>query len=89
MPKVRAEAPEVDLVAVFGYQLVLISCTVDDGRDLVKQKAFEAMHRARQMGGDGARAVMISLAKDPGDIERDLMDDIGLADEGGDPGGRP
>jgi hypothetical protein len=48
---------EADLLAVLGYQLVYVSCTT--GTD-AKGKAFEALHRARQLGGLGTRALVIA-----------------------------
>jgi hypothetical protein len=49
---------EVDVLAILGYQAVLVSCTASAGED-VKTKAFEALHRAHQIGGDGSRAIVL------------------------------
>ena len=70
---------ELDVVAVLGYQIVLVSCGVATGAADIKLKAMEALHRARQLGGDEARAIMLAGAKSGNakKIEQDLMNDIG------------
>jgi hypothetical protein len=70
---------ELDVVAILGYQLLYISCTTDP-RDKVKQKAFEALHRARQVGGDAAMAVLLSNATEEEctKVEDDLFEETGL-----------
>lgn len=52
---------ELDVVMLRGYQLFLFSCTTASERHFVKNKAFEAIHRARQFGGDEARSVVVTL----------------------------
>jgi hypothetical protein len=84
-PSFEARAPgaqekcEIDVCVVLGYQLVAVSCTTDSGRGLVKSKGFEVWHRARQIGGDAARAVLVCWMKDDKaeELERDLSADIG------------
>lgn len=51
---------ELDVIAVLGYQLVVISCTTNP--EEVTKKSFEALHRAHQIGGFHARAVVVSTA---------------------------
>lgn len=63
---------QIDLVAVYGYQLTVISVTTDSTKGLVKQKAFEAIHRARQLGGDEAKTILISLMEAPKTVEEDV-----------------
>ena len=72
---------ELDVVAVLGYQIVLVSCSVAPDAPMVKLKAMEALHRARQLGGDEARAVMLSGTKigNARIIEDELKDEIGSA----------
>ena len=65
---------ELDVVAVLGYQIVVVSCGHRDG---MKLKAMEAYHRARQLGGDEARVVMLCEEMDSFDMERKLQVDIG------------
>lgn len=51
---------EIDVLAMVGHQLLAISCTVDHNR--AYDKAVEVWFRAKQLGGDEARAVIVSLA---------------------------
>jgi hypothetical protein len=62
--KVGGTEFQFDVVAMRGYQLFAFSCTTESarkrgGRELVKQKLFEAYVRARQMGGDEACVAMV------------------------------
>ncbi len=52
---------ELDVIAIRGYKLFLVSCTTYDGIKIVKEKAFEAIYRAEQLGGEHAKAIVISL----------------------------
>lgn len=72
---------ELDVVAVLGYQIVLVSCSVVTDSPMVKLKAMEALHRARQLGGDEARAVMLSRTdrNNAKIIEDELKDEMGSA----------
>lgn len=77
---------ELDVVAILGYQVVVVSCVRENkegSRSSVKNKAFEALHRARQVGGDGARAIVIcGLDGDAAeDLEEELHDETGLTGE--------
>ena len=74
---------ELDVVAVLGYQIFVVSCTVDPGHDRIKQKGMEAILRARQLGGDEARAIVL-CSTDPNTaklIEDELKDEMGSASE--------
>ena len=70
---------ELDVVAVLGYQVVVISCSTTPHISSVKQKAMEAYHRARQLGGAEARAVVLCLAtyEDAERVEKELEDETG------------
>ena len=70
---------ELDVVAVLGYQVVVISCSGTSNISTVKQKAMEAYHRARQLGGAEARAVVLCLAtyEDAERVEKELEDETG------------
>lgn len=70
---------QLDVVVVLGYQIVLVSCGVSKNRDTIKLKAMEVYHRAKQLGGDEALAVMLcGLTEDKAeDLQDDLKDDIG------------
>ncbi len=50
---------ELDVVAVLGYQIVVVSCTLAYEHRLVKQKGMEAILRMRQLGGVEARAIVL------------------------------
>lgn len=50
---------QFDVALMKGYQLYAISCTTDQTRSRCKQKLFELLIRARQMGGDEARTALI------------------------------
>jgi len=54
---------ELDIVLMQGYQLTGISCTItgkNGGKKKVKLKGFEIIHRCRQIGGDEAKAIIVS-----------------------------
>ena len=75
---------ELDVAAVIGFQLLAISCTKSGpgARREAKARGFEVLHRAKQLGGDGARAILI-CALSPSEamaLENDLRDDPGVAD---------
>ena len=63
---------EVDIIVMKGYQMFLFSCTADDNTENVKSKAFEAVFRAEQLGGDHATAVTVSHIEDIDPVDKDL-----------------
>ena len=72
---------ELDVVAVLGYQIVVVSCTVDGDNDMIKKKGMEVILRARQLGGDEARAIVLCSA-DRGvarRVQKELHDEAGSA----------
>ena len=74
---------ELDVVAVLGYQILVVSCTANADPDLIKRKGMEAILRARQLGGDEARAIVLCSAH-PHDaqlIEDELKDEMGSGSE--------
>ena len=71
------------MVALLGYQLVVVSCTTtSDNARTIKQKGFEALHRAWQLGGQGSKIIVLGLQK-PDDAKK-AYEDIKI-DLGGDP----
>lgn len=75
---------ELDIVLVQGYQLVGVSCTTSGDKARCKNKGFEILQRTRQIGGDEAKAILITcLAEDrAGDnmakiVEEELQFDTG------------
>jgi hypothetical protein len=79
------ETFELDVIVVLGYQLLLVSCTSSKNpkeSGSIKLKGFEALHRSRQLGGAGARAIVVSRI-DAALAEQDqesLHLDIGLGE---------
>ncbi len=63
---------EFDIAFTRGYQLFAISCTTDDNRKICKQKLFEAYLRARQMGGDEARVILVCCSDAPDSIKAEI-----------------
>lgn len=58
---------EIDVIALRGFQMFLFSCTTSQKIKLVKQKAFEALFRAEQLGGEHARVIVVStMFNNPG-----------------------
>lgn len=70
---------QIDVILMKGYQLIGISCTTSEKRDLCKSKGFEIIHRTRQIGGDEAKAVLITRFNDEGkkDLQKELEIDTG------------
>lgn len=52
---------QIDICAIYGYQLTVISITTAKNKGMVKLKAFEALYRAKQLGGDETKIIQISL----------------------------
>jgi hypothetical protein len=52
---------QVDVILKMGYLLTGISCTISSKKNICKQKGFEIIHRSRQMGGDEARAILVTF----------------------------
>jgi hypothetical protein len=78
---VRVCAPgnaELDVVAVVGYQLLVVSCTKMRTEDDVETKAYEVWHRARQIGGGAARAIVLcNLTKPQAEaVEQRVSEDL-------------
>lgn len=55
---------QLDVITVNGYQLTGISCTMSDEKPVCKSKGFEIIHRTRQIGGDEAKAVLVTRLPD-------------------------
>ena len=83
--------PEYTFLALQGYQLTYFVCpvTADRGEILhyetekykrarreIKGYAFEALHRAKQLGGSEARVVLISLDYDIQNLQQELSSDF-------------
>ncbi len=55
---------ELDVVVLNGYQVTGITCSTSNGEKIAKLKGFEVIHRVRQIGGDEAKAIVISGLRD-------------------------
>lgn len=72
---------ELDVVAILGYQIVVVSCTLETGNALIKQKGMEVLLRARQLGGDEAQAIVLCGANSDNAqrLEGELHNEVGSA----------
>jgi hypothetical protein len=64
---------DVDIGAMQGYRLYVISCTTDDSPGMCKLKLFEAYVRARNLAGDEARVGLVCMANDPKKLEQEMV----------------
>ncbi|MHA1339367.1 MAG: DUF1887 domain-containing protein [Promethearchaeota archaeon] len=72
---------ELDIFLIRGYQLVAISVTTAKKLTICKSKGFEVIHRARQIGGEESRAILVTVLNDgeKRDLETDLSFVTGVA----------
>ncbi len=70
---------ELDLFILRGYQLIGISVTTA-GEYEAKLKAFEVMHRVRQIGGDESRSILVANLSD--DAANKMANDINFLLQG-------
>lgn len=61
----QGEAFQADVLAVRGYTAYLFSCTASHTSQAVKDKLFEAVVCSAELGGDLARAAVVSLSSNP------------------------
>ena len=75
----RVKPFELDVVAVMGYQIVVVSCTLAHEHALVKQKGMEVILRMRQLGGIEARAIVLCGATQVAEqrIQAELKEETG------------
>ena len=77
--KIKERDFELDVVAIRGHHLYLISCTTSHKTTRCKSKLFEVAMRARQLGGDLARSALVCLAdrdKEGNDVVEELRKDV-------------
>ena len=55
---------ELDVVLLNGYQVCGISCTTSEIMPICKEKGFEVLHRVNQIGGEEAKAVLVTCLDD-------------------------
>ncbi len=63
---------EIDVMALRGYQLFVISCIATEDRAKAKEHLFEAYVRARQIGGDEARIGLVCCVEKPGMLQQEV-----------------
>lgn len=63
---------EIDVAAMDGYQLFVISCVVTEDAEKAKEHLLEIFVRARQLGGDEARLGLVCLVKDAVSLQREI-----------------
>ena len=66
---------EVDVLAIIGYKSFLFSCTTDK-KAHIKQKAFEASNRSKDLAGIAGNVILISLADENrvNGVKQDMTD---------------
>lgn len=71
---------ELDVIMVNGYQLTGMSCTTAEKKYLCKSKGFEILHRTKQIGGDEAKAVLITFMDNDTRkaVQEELLHDTGV-----------
>ncbi|MCB0197230.1 MAG: hypothetical protein KDJ65_35110 [Anaerolineae bacterium] len=69
---------EVDVAAIYGYQLFGLSCTMDNTKNLCKAKLFEAEKRVHQLGGDEACVGLVSCYDKPQRLEKEMLNAWGM-----------
>lgn len=65
---------ELDLLIINGYQVCGISCTVSKKHGACKNRGFEVIHRANQIGGEEAKSILITCL--PSGEKRAFADDL-------------
>ena len=78
----RIKPFELDVVAILGYQILVVSCSISWRESDIKKKAMEAIIRARQLGGDEARALVLCGARREAadNVQAEMEDEIGSDD---------
>ena len=63
---------DIDVAAMWGYQLFAISCRMTEKRSFAKEHLFEVFVRARQLGGDEARIGLVCCVKNPAALQAEV-----------------
>lgn len=74
---------EIDVIIMNGYQLCGVSVTTSCKEGTCKLKGFEVIHRVQQMGGEEAKAILITCLPQErvGAFAKDLITISGSSDE--------
>jgi hypothetical protein len=70
---------DLDVVAIFGYQLFGFTCGTATGKGAkgeLKLKLFEGLLRTRQIGGDQARTALVCVYEDPDGLQAEARQQI-------------
>jgi hypothetical protein len=62
---------EADAIAIRGYQLFYLSCSTGSEKSKLKQKLFEALERAVQLGGDEAKVGLVCNTDSPVELRQE------------------
>ena len=76
---IRGRPFQLDVVAIRGHHLYVVSCTASQSLNTCKSKLFEVSMRARQLGGDLARSALVCLAYEDrhgNDLIEELRSDV-------------
>ena len=68
---------QIDVAVMRGYQLFVFSCKATTVRKLAKLGLMEAYARARQMGGEEARAILVTTYDKPDGLKSEFAGDWG------------
>lgn len=63
---------ELDIAGIVGYQLFAISCIATTSKEQAKEHFLEVYVRARQLGGDEARAGLVCLVEGTHELEDEI-----------------
>ena len=63
---------DIDVAAMWGYQLFAISCIVTESKPRAKEHLLEIYVRARQLGGDEARIGLICCVPNPAILQAEV-----------------
>lgn len=72
---------EIDIIYIKGYQFFGISITTSNVKNLCKSKGFEVIHRSKQIAGDEAKCILITLLSDENKaslVQQELQQVIGV-----------
>ncbi|MCI0694052.1 hypothetical protein L0337_18845 [candidate division KSB1 bacterium] len=67
---------DLDVTAMRGYQLFAFSCSTDRDNSRLKHRLFEAVVRARQLGGDEARVALVCSSDEPDKLQKEIRRDL-------------
>ncbi|GAB4533420.1 MAG: hypothetical protein Kow0063_15350 [Anaerolineae bacterium] len=63
---------DIDVAAMWGYQLFAISCRMTEKPGFAKEHLFEVFVRARQLGGDEARIGLVCCVPNPATLQAEV-----------------